>query len=156
MELARTILVLEDGAEYAEAFTRLVEQRPDASVEFLRAGDFEEARRILEGRPIDALFLDVVFDRTPPDRLAGHLQPLITRFGGDRRRAERYLAENQGFYLLDALAPLIPVGIRIVLAYDFSDEPGRLAALRERLSGLCGLPDGTPISQVIEALLGVA
>ncbi len=78
---------------------------------------------------------------------------MIRRFGGDRRRAERHLAENQGFYLVNELAPLLPASAPIVLAYDFSLEPERLAALRGPRKRLTGLADGTPISRVLEGLL---
>jgi hypothetical protein len=143
-----SILVVEDGTEYTDAFRDLAAQPP----ELLRASYLEEARRLLAERAVDAVFLDVVFDRTAPEKLAGDREELIRRFGGDRARAERHLAENQGFYLLNELAPLLPEGIPVVLAYDFSAEPGRLAALRERCARLSGIADGTPISAVLESL----
>lgn len=149
----KAILVVEDGTEYTEALRRLGGERPDVEIEFLRAADAFEARRLFSEHTIDGVLLDVVFDRTPAEKLAGDLEPLIARFAGDRRRAERYLAANQGFYLLDALSSLLPPGLRVILAYDFSDEPERLAALRERLPSLFGLPDGTPISEVLDDLL---
>jgi CheY-like chemotaxis protein len=149
----RTLLVVEDGTEYTEALRSLVAKELSASIELVRAGDADEARRVLAERTVDALFLDVVFDRTPPERLAGDLEREIQRFGGDRRRAERHLAENQGFYLVSELAPLLPRAIPVVIAYDFSAEPERLAALRRRCERLSGLADGTPISAVMESLL---
>jgi CheY-like chemotaxis protein len=149
----RTLLVVEDGTEYTEALRSLVAKELSASIELVRAGDADEARRVLAERTVDAVFLDVVFDRTPPERLAGDLEREIQRFGGDRRRAERHLAENQGFYLVSELAPLLPGAIPVVIAYDFSAEPERLAALRRRCERLSGLTDGTPISAVMESLL---
>jgi hypothetical protein len=148
----RTLLVVEDGTEYTDAFRSLVANDSRDSLDLLRAGDGEEARRILAERRVDALFLDVVFDRTPSDRLLGNLEDLIRRFGGDRRRAERHLAENQGFYLFNDLAPLLPESVPVVLAYDFSLEPERLAALRRTSGRLSGVTDGTPISEVLETL----
>jgi hypothetical protein len=148
----RTILVVEDGTEYTDAFRSLGASDSNDSLEFLRAGDGGEARRILSERRVDALFLDVVFDRTPPNRLLGDLEAVIRRFGGDRRRAERHLAENQGFYLVTELAPLLPEGIPVALAYDFSAEPERLSTLRERCAQLSGIADGAPISAVLESL----
>jgi hypothetical protein len=94
-----------------------------------------------------------VFDRIAPEKLVGDWEGPIRRFGGDRRRAERHLVENQGFYLLNELAPLLPGGIPVVIAYDFSVEPERLAALRQRCEHLSGLADGTPISAVMAELL---
>lgn len=149
MSAPRTVLVVEDGTEYTDAFRGLA---ASDSVGLVRAGDGEEARRILAERRVDALFLDVVFDRTPPERLVGNLEDVIRRFGGDRQRAERHLAENQGFYLVNELAPQLPEGIPVVLAYDFSAEPERLAALRERCPQLSGITDGAPISAVLESL----
>ena len=149
----RTVLVVEDGTEYTEAFRNLVANDSRDTLELLRAGDGEDARRILTERRVDALFLDVVFDRTPPERLLGNLEDVIRRFGGDRRRAERHLAENQGFYLVNDLAPLLGEAVPVVLAYDFSLEPERLAALRRTRKRLTGIADGTPISRVLEAVL---
>ena len=107
---------------------------------------------MLAEHAVDAVFLDVVFDRIAPERLAGDREELIRRFGGDRARAERHLAENQGFFLVDELAPLVPAGIPVVLAYDFSAEPGRLAVLREKCATLSGIADGAPISTVLTSL----
>lgn len=148
----RTVLVVEDGTEYTDAFRSLGASESSESLELLRAGDGGEARRILADHRVDALFLDVVFDRTPPDRLLGDLEAVIRRFGGDRRRADRHLAENQGFYLVSDLAPLLPASAPIVLAYDFSLEPERLAALRQTAARLSGVADGTSISEVLEGL----
>jgi hypothetical protein len=142
-----TILVVEDGTEYTDAFRELAA----TPLELLRASDLEEAQRLLAERAVDAVFLDVVFDRTAPGKLSGNREGLIRRFGGDRERAERHLAENQGFYLVNELAPLLPAGIPVVLAYDFSAEPGRLAALREKCATLSGIADGAPISAVLSS-----
>jgi hypothetical protein len=147
----RRVLVVEDGHEYSEAFTRLA-SAPLHGVVFERAGSLAEARAAIASRPPDALFIDVVFDRVPESALTGDVENLIARFGGDRGRALRHLVENQGFYVLDALAPLI-TGLPVVLAYDFSAEPRRLEALCERVPLLSGLPDGISIAQALEALL---
>lgn len=147
----RRVLVVEDGTEYVEGFERLAAARGLAIV-FSRARDLESALAALAAGGPDALFLDVVFDRTPEDRLAGDAEALVARFGGDRARAVRHLATHQGFYVLDALAPLLP-RIPVVLAYDFAAEPQRLEALRVRVQGLCGLPDGTSLSSALDLLL---
>jgi CheY-like chemotaxis protein len=149
MTRRRTVLVVEDGTEYSDAFQRLL---ATDSVEVVRAGDRAEAARVLADRRVDALFLDVVFDRTETEHLAGHLDALVRRFGGDRQRAQRHLAENQGFYLFRELAPLLPAEAPIVIAYDFSEEPERLAALRASHGRLSGVADGTPISSVFDGL----
>jgi CheY-like chemotaxis protein len=149
---AARILVVEDGLEYTDGFARLAAAR-GAGAEFVRAGSLAEAREALrQGRP-DAVFLDVVFDRTPDTELAGDLDALVARYGGDRARAVRHLATHQGFYVLDALADAL-AGVRVVLAYDFTGEEKRLEALRTRFPGLHGLPDGVSLGAALEDLLG--
>jgi hypothetical protein len=59
---------------------------------------------------------------------------------------------TQGFYLFNDLAPLLPEAVPVVLAYDFSLEPDRLAALRRTVGRLSGMADGTLISEVFESL----
>lgn len=143
----RRLLVVEDGREYTEAFARLA---PELTV--LRASSLAEAREVLASG-VDALFLDVVFDRIPEEGLAGDLAALVSRFGGDHARAVRHLSENQGFYLLDALASELPPGLPVVISWDFAAEPGRLEALRRRVPALRGLPDGSSLAEAL-GLLG--
>jgi hypothetical protein len=142
----RKLLVLEDGREYTEGFARLA---PELTV--LRASSLTEARRALAGG-VDALFVDVVFDRVPEETLTGDMASLVTRFGGDRERAVRHLAENQGFYLLDALAAELPPGAPVLLSWDLDSEPRRLEALRKRVPALRGLPDGSSLAEALELL----
>jgi hypothetical protein len=136
----RVVLVVEDGTEYVDAFRRLAAE--GSEVELLHAPDAASARQILSGRRVDAIFLDVVFDRTPPEKLAG-----------DRARGNDYLAQNQGFYVLADLAPLIASGVRVLLAHDFASHPARLAALQERVQGLEGVAESAGINQVMGRLL---
>ena len=147
----RPLLVVEDGREYSEAFERLTAAKRE--VRIVRAGSFVEARAVLEAGGIAGVFVDVVFDRIPEAELAGPLEALLARFGGDRARAVRQLAESQGFYLLDLLAPLLG-RLPVVIGWDFSREPGRLAALRERVPGLEGLAEDAPLSEALARLLG--
>jgi CheY-like chemotaxis protein len=151
MSASRSILVIEDGHEYVEAFSRLATGGGAALL--VRAGDAEEAREALLRRIFDAVFVDVVFDRTPPEKLAGDLAAALERHGGDRARAIHELARQQGFQILAALAPDLPPDARVVLAIDFSAAPGRLAALRERVPGLEGLPEGAGASEALARLL---
>jgi hypothetical protein len=134
----KTILVVEDGTEYVEAFRRLAGE----DTELVRAGDAGEARRVLAERPVDAVFLDVVFDRTPEEKLIG-----------DRARGSERLASQQGFYLVGLLADRLPPGCRVVIAYDFASEPERLTALRKKVPALEGVEDGAPLSRVLARLM---
>jgi ABC-type amino acid transport substrate-binding protein len=131
-ERRRVLLVIEDGTEYTDAFTRLAPG--GENVELLAAADAATARRLLAERRVDAVFLDLDFSRTPRERLLP---------GG---------AGDQGFRIASALAPLLPPGVPVVIAHDFTTEPERLEALRERVPGLEGVVDGTPISRVLERL----
>jgi hypothetical protein len=135
----KALLVVEDGTEYVEAFRRLARGQ---DVELLCAGDAEEARGILSSRPVDGVFLDVVFDRTPVHRLCG-----------DPSRAPEQRARQQGFYLAAELADAFRAHCRVVIAYDFAAEPGRLAALREKVPSLEGVEDRAPLSHVLERLV---
>jgi hypothetical protein len=135
------VLVVEDGTEYVDAFRRLAGDGAD--VEWLHAADAAAARESLAGRPVDAVFLDVVFDRTPPEKLVG-----------DRARGLEHLARNQGFHVLAALAASIPRGAPVLLAHDFTSQAARLAALRERVPGLEGVAESARVSTILERLLG--
>ena len=147
----RRVLVVEDGSEYVDGFERLAAARGLDAV-FTRARDLESARSALAAERPGAVFLDVVFDRTPEASLAGDAESLVARFGGDRARAVRHLATHQGFYILDALAPMLE-GMPVILAYDFAVEPQRLEALRRRVPRLSGLEDGASISQALDMML---
>ena len=151
MRSLREVLVVEDGVEYVEGFERLASAR-GLEIAFSRARDLASALAALASHRPDAVFLDVVFDRTPEERLAGDAEALVARFGGDRARAVRHLATHQGYYILDALAPML-TGLTVVLAYDFAVEPQRLEALRRRVPGLSGLQDGASLSQALELML---
>jgi hypothetical protein len=134
-----------------EAFSRLA--TGGGAVELVRSGDAEEARTELGRRIFDSIFIDVVFDRTPAERLVGDLAAAIERHGGNRGRAVNELARQQGFQILAALAPDIPPDSRVILAFDFTTAPGRLSALRERVPGLEGLPEGAGASEALARLL---
>jgi hypothetical protein len=146
------VLVVEDGTEYTEAFARL--SGDVGPVELLRASHAAEARALLTTRRVDAVFLDVVFDRTPPELLAGDRDELERRFAGDRSRVLEHLATHQGFYLLAELAPSISPGVPVLLAQDFSSEPGRLAALRASVPGLDGVAESATTTQILRRLTG--
>jgi hypothetical protein len=144
------VLVLEDGTEYTEAFGRL--SGDVGPVELLRASHAADARAILAARRVDAVFLDVVFDRTRPESLVGDREELERRFPGDRARIIEHLALHQGFYLLAELARSIPAGTPVLLAHDFSSEPGRLAALRTAVPSLEGVPESATTTQILRRL----
>jgi hypothetical protein len=149
---APAVLVVEDGTEYTEAFGRLAGDV--GPVDLLHASHAAEARAVLAQRRVDAVFLDVVFDRTPPERLVGNREELDRRFAGDPARAIEHLAFHQGFYILAELGPSIPSGAPVLIAHDFSSEPGRLAALRTGVPGLDGVPESATTTQILRRLTG--
>ncbi len=136
----RVVLVVEDGTEYVDAFRRFAGENAD--IELLHSTDAAAARALLAVREVDAIFLDVVFDRTPPEKLVG-----------DRARGLEHLQRNQGFYVLAELAPLLPPQCPVLLAHDFSNQAARLAALREGVPGLEGVASSA-VSKILERLLG--
>jgi DNA-binding NarL/FixJ family response regulator len=149
--MTRTILVVEDGVEYIDAFRRLAAGAEP--VAWLHARDAAGARDLLERHRVDAIFLDVVFDRTEPGRLVGDGDALAARFGSDRERRNDHLARQQGFYVLAALAATIEAGTRVLLAHDFSGEPTRLEALRRSVPGLEGVAEAATTTEVLRRLL---
>ncbi len=113
------VLVVEDGFEYVEAFHRFA-----PGVEWTRAGTGGAALRMVEEQRFDALFMDMCFDRAPPDALLGDLAAVAGSFGGDQSRGLRHLQAHQGLYILRALRD---AGVRLpaLISYDFSSEPRR-------------------------------
>jgi DNA-binding NarL/FixJ family response regulator len=149
--VSRVILIIEDGTEYLDAFRRLADAAEP--VEWLHAADAGQARDVLARRRVDAVFLDVVFDRTAPERLAGGGAGLDARFPGDPAGRLGHLARQQGFYVLRELAASLPRGSRVVLAHDFTDEPARLAALREAVPRLEGVAESATATEILRLLL---
>jgi CheY-like chemotaxis protein len=129
------VLVVEDGQEYSDAFTRFL----SSAFYFERAGSGAEAlSRLSEG--FDAIFLDMRFDRVPAAALLGDLNSLLDRFNGDANRARRFLEDNQGTYILAAIRA---AGFRqpAVISHDFGGEPRRWANLLRLHAPLGWLPD---------------
>ena len=143
------ILVVEDGFEY----TRALERIADGAAEFVRAADAEEAEGLLRRSAFDAVFLDVVFDRTPVERLVGRGDELDGRFGRNAAGATEHLANRQGFYIADVLAPVLTPSARVIMAYDFTADPERLELLRARIPSLEGIREGTGLDDVLARLL---
>ena len=96
----KRLLVIEDGSEYLE-FARVF-----LAAEFEVRGVQSAAAALaaLASDGADALFIDLKFERSPPEALTGDLEATAERlFGGDRARALRYLKDEQGTLVLAAL-----------------------------------------------------
>ncbi len=129
----RRLLVIEDGDEYVE-FARVFLH--DFAVEAAQSA--AAALDVLATRGADALLIDVRFDRAPAAALVGDLDGTAARlFAGDRARAERYLADQQGTLILAALRAAGHAQPALFV-HDF--PPRRLANLR----ALYGAVDAVP------------
>ena len=141
-----TILVAEDGDEYTTNLDRFLGEE----FRFVRAGDGEAALAAVAEGSIDAVFLDMRFDRA--ERLLGDLAALVRRFSGDEDRARRFLEDNQGTYVLAALRAAGCV-LPVIFSYDFDGEPRRFANLSRRHGPLAYLNDTAGPAEMRAALL---
>jgi CheY-like chemotaxis protein len=138
-----TVLIIEDGNEYLENLSRFV-----PGPRYLQAHCGAEALEILARERVDLIYLDMRFDRSPPRDLLGDHAAATREHNGDPVRAWRYLAMNQGLFILDALRQHGLGSLPIILAYDFSREPQRLAFLRRSYPGLSWVPDAVTPEEI--------
>jgi CheY-like chemotaxis protein len=143
------VLVVEDGLEYTKSFEQFI----GAPFEFVRAGSGREALDALATGSFDLLFLDMRFDRAT--ELLGDLDALVERHNGDSARAQRFLEDNQGAYVLAAIRD---AGHRqpALMSYDFDGEPRRFENLRARYGPLAYLTDTAGPQETRAALLALA
>ena len=130
----KRLLVIEDGNEYAE-FARLflgtrfqieVAQRATDALACLRVGH------------VDALLIDLRFDRAAEADLLGDVEATADRlFGGDRERALRHLQDQQGVLILAQLRAA-GFGQRAVFIHEFL--PRRMDNLRRLYGSVLALP----------------
>jgi ActR/RegA family two-component response regulator len=93
-------LVIEDGTEYAE-FARLF---LGADFAVVPAQSAAQALAALAAGPIDAMLIDLRFERAPAEALVGDLAESAQRlFAGDEARALRHLQDQQGVLILAEL-----------------------------------------------------
>jgi hypothetical protein len=93
----RTLLVIEDGTEYAD-FARLFLGQ---DFHILLAQDHRETLAILAAHPVDRMLVDLRFDRTLESDLVGDVTATAdSLFAGDRDRALRHLRDQQGVLIL--------------------------------------------------------
>lgn len=125
----RQLLVIEDGNEYSE-FARLFLQ-PDFVVH--QATSAASTLAMLSDLRMDALLIDMRFDRAPVDALIGDVTDTAARlFGGSQARAVRYLQDQQGILILAALRAR-GHSQPAVFIHDF---PARRLANLQKLYGL--------------------
>ena len=130
------ILVVEDGDEYLDMLTRCVDDYA-----YLQAHDGRSAIEILQRFDVDAVYLDMRFDRTaPPYELLGDHAAQVEKYG-DAERATKFLQKNQGLFILHHLCQAGYGHLPMVLSHDFSDEPTRWQHLASTYANLTWLTD---------------
>ncbi len=140
------ILVIEDGHEYTETLHRFLAD----GFTWARAGSGPQAlARLHEGW--DAVFLDMRFDRTPEAELLGDVAEVADRFNGDPIRARRFLADQQGLYILAAIRNA-GCAVPVLFSHDFDGAPQRWARLARRYAPVDYLPDNAGPAEVARRL----
>ena len=141
-----TVLIVEDGDEYLESLSRFV-----PGPRYLQAKSAAAALAVLVAGGVDLLYLDMRFDRIPRAALAGDHGALAAELG-DPERAWVHLEKNQGLYILDALRAAGYGSLPVVVAYDFSHEPQRLAYLRGLYPRLTWVGDAVTAEEIAERM----
>ena len=150
----RTVLIVEDGNEYLENLSRFV-QGP----RYLQSHDGRSAVELLKHERVDLLYLDMRFDRIELPLLLGDHAAAKAEHNQDTNKAWKYLQNNQGLFILEAVRKAGFVGVPVVLAYDFSREEKRFGHLKRVHPSLNWVPDAvTPsdIRALMERLTGPA
>jgi hypothetical protein len=138
-----TVLIVEDGDEYLENLERFV-----SGPRYLQAHSGAEAISTLRSTRIDLIYLDMRFDRIAHVDLFGDHAEAVRENNGDANRAWRFLQNNQGLFILDALQRAGLGDVPVILAYDFSREERRLAHLRKQHPRLAWVPDAVTPEQI--------
>lgn len=127
------LLVIEDGDEYREFAEMFLEV---ASI--VQAKNLVQALAALEAGPIDAMLVDLRFERAAAEDLIGDADATAKRmFGGDRERALRWLKDQQGALVLGKLREA-GHRQRAIFVHDFPRE--RLANLKKLYGDVVAVP----------------
>jgi ActR/RegA family two-component response regulator len=128
------LLVIEDGNEYTE-FSRLF-LRPDFVVH--QAQSAQQALKAFAQVQMEALLIDLRFDRAPADALLGDVAATAGRmFGGNQGRALRYLQDQQGVLILAELRARGHAQLAVFI-HDFPAQ--RLGNLRKLYGAVSAVP----------------
>lgn len=145
------ILVIEDGDEYLETLSRTVQGPAYTQVHNGRAACNHVAKH-----NVDVVYLDMRFDRIPRADLLGDVDQLAARYNGDEERAWRFLQNNQGLYILNALHQQGNADLPTILAYDFSHEQQRWHHLQQTYPQLSWVGDDVSPKEIRDRLCAVA
>ena len=128
------LLVIEDGNEYTE-FSRLF-LRPDYVVH--QAQSAQQALVAIARLPMEAMLIDLRFDRAPAETLLGDVAATAARmFAGNQGRALRYLQDQQGVLILAELRGHGHAQTAVFI-HDFPAQ--RLANLRKLYGAVSAVP----------------
>jgi PleD family two-component response regulator len=144
----RTVLIVEDGNEYLENLSRFV-----LGPRYLQAHDGKAALSMLRTERVDLLYLDMRFDRIDLGLLLGDHAAATREHNQDPHKAWKYLQNNQGLFVLEAVRAAGFVGVPVVLAYDFSREEKRFAHLKRIHPSLTWVPDAVTPSEITGLML---
>ncbi len=142
-ETKKTILVIEDGDEYLENLERFV-----PGPHYVQVHTGAEVINYLKSNPVDLMYLDMRFDRIDEADLLGDLDAVTREQNGDIIKAQKFLQNNQGLYILAALKERGLDRVPIVLAYDFTRETKRLTHLQKIYPTLDWVPDAITPGQI--------
>ena len=134
----RKLLVIEDGSEYTEFARALLGQEYLVFQAQTGAAALALLSTHASSQPIDALLIDLRFDRTPVVDLLGDVKETAMRlYGGDAGRAIRYLQDQQGILIL-AEARRCSHRQPAVFVHDFPER--RLHNLRKLYGEVSAVP----------------
>lgn len=139
------VLIVEDGDEYLRNLERFV-----TGPVYFQAHNGEEALEILnsEEADIDIVYLDMRFDRIPPEELLGDHAKVTQELNGDPARAWQYLKNNQGLYILAEIHEKYGNMLPVVIAYDFSRELKRFNNLKRLYPELKWVSDRVTFTEI--------
>lgn len=146
------VLIVEDGDEYLENLTRFA-----SGPRYLQAHTGAQALALLSAHAVELVYLDMRFDRIDERDLLGDRPAVARSQGGDGARALRFMARNQGLFILEALRAHGHAHLPVILAYDFSSEARRFEHLLRLHPSLTWVPDAVTPDEVrarIERLVG--
>jgi hypothetical protein len=142
-----TVLIVEDGNEYLENLSRFV-----LGPRYLQAHHGADAIQVLTRGTVDLVYLDMRFDRIERSLLLGDHAAVTRESNQDAARAWRYLQNNQGLFILEAMRSAGLSTIPVILAYDFSREDKRWQHLKNQHQSLAWVPDAVTPAQILRAM----
>lgn len=142
-----SILIIEDGFEYQQTLERFL----GSEFVFERAGSGPAGIERLQQGGVDAVFLDMRFDRVPDDELLGDVAAVADQFNGDPVQARLHLQDHQGTFVLAALRAA-GLKVPVLLSYDFSAEPRRWSRMQAAHKPVEFLPDSAGPVEIATAL----